>query len=482
MPGSIGFGLTAPMFASPEVLDIFSAQGFIGRMLDVEAALARAQARCGVIPANAAAEITRLCVAGNGVRPGVIDADALAQAAVAAGNLAIPFVKQLTAAVAAQDQDAARYVHWGATSQDILDTALVLQLVDALRIQDAQLLRLADDCAALARRHRDTVMVARTWQQHALPSTFGLKAAGWLDALRRDLARLQSTRLRVRVLQFGGAAGTLASLGKQAPDVAACLADELALSPPALPWHTQRDRLVEVASTLGMLCGTLGKMARDISLMMQTEVGEVAEPVAAGRGGSSTMPHKRNPVGCAAVLTIAARVPALVATLFAAMPQEHERALGGWQAEWDTLPTIVTLAAGALRQMGEVIAGLQVDEARMRANLDLTGGLILGEAYMLALGESLGRLPAHHLVEQASREAVAKGVTLRQAMQNRLAADPALAGLLDAATLDRLSDPTRYTGQSGHFVDAALAEWQAARADRAHDARDTAAAGSPRLP
>ncbi len=451
-------GLTAPMYGSPEVLEIFSAAGFVRRMLDVEAALARAEGRCGVIPAEAAATITQVCAApGQGM-----DLDALAQGAIGAGNLAIPFVKQLTALVSAHDEHAARYVHWGATSQDILDTALVLQLVEALRVEDAQLARLADACADLARRHRDTVMVARTWQQHALPTTFGLKAAGWLDALRRDLARLDETRHRVRTLQFGGAAGTLASLGAQAPDVAACLADELGLAQPVLPWHTHRDRLVEVASTLGMLCGTLGKIARDISLMMQTEVAEVAEPAAAGRGGSSTMPHKRNPVGCAAVLTIATRVPALVSTLLTAMPQEHERGLGGWQAEWDTLPDIVTMTAGALRCMGEIVAGLQVDAARMRANLDLTGGLILGEAYMLALGARLGRLPAHHLVEQATRDAVAQGVTLRQALQGRLDADPALTGLLDAHTLDRLADPTRYTGQAGRYVDAALAEWQTA--------------------
>ncbi|ALM84158.1 3-carboxy-cis,cis-muconate cycloisomerase [Bordetella sp. N] len=454
------------MFGSPAVLEIFSPRGYIHRMLAVEAALARAEARCGVIPATAATRISAVCaMAGTAAGQGSIALEALAEGAIAGGNLAIPFVKQLTALVAEQDAQAARYVHWGATSQDILDTALVLQLVDALHIAHRQLLQLADDCAVLARRHRDTVMVARTWQQHALPTTFGLKAAGWLDALRRDLTRLADTRRRVRTLQFGGAAGTLASLGRQAPDVVACLADELFLSPPALPWHTHRDRLVEVASTLGMLCGTLGKIARDVSLMMQTEVAEVAEPVAAGRGGSSTMPHKRNPVGCAAVLTVATRVPGLVATMFAAMPQEHERALGGWQAEWDTLPQIVTLTAGALRQMGEVAAGLQVDAARMRANVDITGGLILGEAYMLALGDRLGRLPAHHLVEQASRTAAATGVTLRQALQDRLAEDPALAGLLDAATLDSLSDPGRYTGQAAHFVDAALAEWEAARAN-----------------
>jgi len=457
--------LTDPMFGSPAVLDIFSDTGTVRRMLDVEAALARAEARCGVIPEAAALVIEQACAC----EPAqIIDLDALAQAAVSAGNLAIPFVRQLTAAVTQRDAEAGRYVHWGATSQDIIDTALVLQLADALQEVDAGLLALGDACAALTIAHRATPMVARTWLQHALPTTFGLKAAGWLDALRRDLARLDLARTHVRALQFGGAAGTLASLGDDAPAVAAQLAQALQLDLPALPWHAHRDRMVEVAATLGMLTGTLGKMARDISLLMQTEVAEVAEPSGPGRGGSSTMPHKRNPVGCAAVLTAAVRVPPLVATMLAGMTQEHERALGGWQAEWDTLPQIVTLAAGALRQMGDVVAGLQVDAARMRQNLDITHGLILGEAAMLELGRRIGRLPAHHLVEQASRRAVADGTTLRDALARTLADDPSHQGLLDDAALDRLSDPAQYAGQSTSFADAAVDAWRQAREQRNH--------------
>nr|WP_272939555.1 3-carboxy-cis,cis-muconate cycloisomerase [Cupriavidus necator] len=453
--------LTDPMFGSPAVLDIFSDAGTVQRMLAVEGALARAEADSGVIPAAAAAVISEVCR-----DAGIIDRDALAQAAVAAGNLAIPFVRQLTAAVAARDAEAARFVHWGATSQDIIDTALVLQLGDALRVLDADLVRLGQACAALATMHRATPMVARTWLQHALPASFGLKAAGWLDALRRDLGRLDATRTQARALQFGGAAGTLASLGQTAPAVTAALARELDLAAPVLPWHAHRDRMAEVATTLGMLTGTLGKMARDISLMMQTEVAEVAEPSGPGRGGSSTMPHKRNPVGCAAVLTAAVRVPPLVATMLAGMVQEHERALGGWQAEWDTLPQIVTLAAGALRQMGEVVAGLQVDTARMRANLGLTHGLILGEAAMLELGGRIGRLPAHHLVERASQRAVAEGTSLRDALARTLREEPAHAGLLDDAALDRLADPANYAGQSAAFADAAVQAWQSALAGR----------------
>lgn len=452
--------LTDPMFGSPSVLAIFADTATVRRMLDVEAALARAEAQCGVIPDAAADVIAQVCATD------AIDLDALAQAAVSAGNLAIPFVKQLTAAVTQRDAEAGRYVHWGATSQDIIDTALVLQLKDALQDVDAGLLRLGDACATLASAHRATPMVARTWLQHALPTTFGMKAAGWLDALRRDLSRLDQARERARALQFGGAAGTLASLGDDAPGVASQLAKALQLDLPALPWHAHRDRMVEVATTLGMLTGTLGKMARDISLLMQTEVGEVAEPSGPGRGGSSTMPHKRNPVGCAAVLTAAVRVPPLVATMLAGMTQEHERALGGWQAEWDTLPQIVALAAGALRQMGEVVAGLQVDAPRMRANLDITHGLILGEAAMLELGRRIGRLPAHHLVEQASRRAVAEGSTLRDALASTLAEDPAHKGLLDDATLQRLSDPAQYAGQSTSFADAAVKAWRQTREQR----------------
>jgi 3-carboxy-cis,cis-muconate cycloisomerase len=450
--------LTDPMFGSTAVLEILSDVGTVRRMLDVEAALARAEARCGVIPGNAAEAITDVCG-----QLEVIDLEALARDAVAAGNLAIPFVKQLTAAVGQHDANAGRFVHWGATSQDIIDTALVLQLDEALAQVDAELLSLGDACAVLAEDHRCTPMVARTWLQHALPMTFGLKVAAWLDALRRDLERLGRARTQARVLQFGGAAGTLASLGDKAPQVALELAQALGLAMPALPWHAHRDRVVEVATVLGMLVGTLGKMARDISLMMQTEVAEVAEPGGPGRGGSSTMPHKRNPVGCAAVLAASVRVPPLVATMLAGMVQEHERALGGWQAEWDTLPQLLALAAGALRQMRQVVEGLEVDALRMRANLDATRGLILGEAVVLALGPHIGRLPAHHLVEKASRLAVLQGTTLRDALKLTLAEDPSHAELLDATLLDRLTDPANYAGQSVHFTDAAVTGWKVIR-------------------
>jgi 3-carboxy-cis,cis-muconate cycloisomerase len=292
--------------------------------------------------------------------------------------------------------------------------------------------------------------------QHALPITFGLKAAGWLDAVLRHRERLETLRGRVLVLQFGGAAGTLASLGDKGLQVTTALGEELKLTVPDTPWHTHRDRVVEVATVLGMLVGTLGKIARDISLHMQTDVAEVAEPVGEGRGGSSTMPHKRNPVGCAAVLTAAVRVPALVSTMLSGMVQEHERALGGWQAEWDTLPEIVQLSAGALQQMRQVASGLTVDPARMLDNLNATHGQIMAEAVTLALGGKIGRMAAHQLVEKACHRAAATGEHLRRT----LAQDPAIANELPPDELDRLLDPSNYLGQAVGFVDRVLATYR----------------------
>jgi 3-carboxy-cis,cis-muconate cycloisomerase len=329
---------------------------------------------------------------------------------------------------------------------------LILQLRDALALVDTELTLLADALANLAMHHRDTLIVGRTWMQHALPTTLGLKAAGWLDAVQRHQERLTSVRSRALVLQFGGAAGTLASLGHSGLQVAQSLADELQLSLPDTPWHTQRDRIAEVATTLGMLTGSLGKMARDIALHMQTDVAELAEPAGEGRGGSSTMPHKRNPVACAAVLTVATRMPGLVATMLSGMVQEHERALGGWQAEWETLPDIVQLTAGALTQMRQTISGLTVDAKRMRANLDTTHGLIMAEAVTLALGAKMGRLEAHKLVEAACRRAVQSGRHLKQV----LASESAITSELNPEQLDYLLDPANYLGQATTFVDRVL--------------------------
>ncbi len=440
--------LLGPLFAPDDIRAVFSDTARLQGMLDFEAALARAEARVGVISAAAASAIAAKCQAE------LLDATAIARGAVDGGNLAIPMVKQLTALVAKDNAEAARFVHWGATSQDAIDTGLVLQLRAFLPMLEADLGRLATALATLAKTHRDTPEVGRTWLQHALPVTFGLKAAGWLDGVARARARLRELAPRLLALQFGGAAGTLAALGPQGLDVAAALADELKLALPALPWHGQRDRLAEAATVFGLTVGTLGKIARDLTLLMQTDVGEAREPFGEGRGGSSTMPHKRNPVAAASVLAAAARAPGLVATLLSAMAPEHERGLGGWQAEWVALPELATLTGGAARILAETLAGLEVDTVRMATNLELTDGLIMAEAVQMALGAKIGRLAAHDLVEKACRRALADGTHLRDS----LAADGAVTQHLSPAEIERLLDVRNYLGQAGVFVDRALAE------------------------
>lgn len=451
-------GLTEQIYSDREIMAVFSGTETIRRMLEVEAALACAQARCAIIPASAARCIDDVCHVAD--IDSILDLAGIASASIAAGNIAIPFVRQLTAAVHKVDPEAARYVHWGATSQDILDTALVLQIRQVTAQLDQDLLTAAKACACLTAAHRDTIMVGRTWLQHALPTTFGAKTAGWLEALERSREQLRHDGTRIAQLQFGGAAGTLASLGTAAPAVAREFARELGLALPAMPWHAHRDRLAHFSATLGILTGTLGKIARDISLMAQTEIGELAEPGGPGRGGSSTMPHKRNPVGCAAILAAAARVPPLVSTILSAMVQEHERALGGWQAEWDVLPQIAALTGGALRHLVGILDGLEVYPRRMAENLDATNGLILGEAYTLALGARIGRLQAHELVEEASREAVRRDCALSVCIREALAGNPATRDLLSDEEIEVLRNPAHYVGQAAAICDEVLKQWR----------------------
>lgn len=417
-------------------------------MLDFEAALARALTVTGVAPAGVSSAIQAQCKAE------LFATDALAREAALAGNLVIPLVKALTAAVAKSDEKAAGFVHWAATSQDAIDTGLVLQLRAAFDVIEPQIAQLADALACLIEEHRTTLLAGRTWLQQASPVTFGLKTAGWLDAINRHRVRLGAARRQVLVLQFGGAVGTLAALGTQGPAAARALADELKLELPSLPWHAQRDRFAEVATTLGLLVGTLGKIARDISLMAQTEVGEALEPALLGKGGSSTLPHKRNPVGSAVVLAAAIRVPALVSTMLAAMPQEHERGLGGWHAEWETLPEIFLLAAGALSHTTQIVIGLEVHEEKMARNLEATHGLILAEAVAIALAKPMGRMPAHHLIEKASRQALESGRSLREL----LIEDKQVREHLTPAEIDKLLDPKNYTGSAESMIDRVLAD------------------------
>lgn len=437
-------------FTQPAMRAIFSDHGRVQGMLDFEAALARAEARVGVIPASAVAPIAAAC------RAERYDFDALAQAICSAGNSAIPLVKALGRQIAAEDVEAERYVHLGATSQDAMDSGLVLQLRAAIELLESDLAQLADALASQAEAHAGTPLVGRTWLQHATPVTLGMKIAGWLGAITRHRQRLNELKPRLLCLQFGGASGSLAALGEQGFAVAQALADELNLQLPEQPWHTQRDRLVEFASLLGLIAGSLGKLGRDLSLLMQTEAGEVFEPSAPGKGGSSTMPHKRNPVGAAVLIGAATRAPGLVATMFSAMPQEHERSLGLWHAEWEALPELCCLVSGALQQALVLVPGLEVDAERMRANLDLTRGLVLAEAVSIALAQRIGRDAAHHLVEQCCKQAVKDGAHLREA----LGAHAEVAAQLNAEELDRLLDPAHYLGQARRWVERALAEHQ----------------------
>ncbi len=439
--------LLAPMLSSAAMRTVCDDLTYLQHMLDFEAALARAEAATGVIPASAADTIAKSC------RAESFDLAALAEAATRSGNLAIPLVKALTADVARADADAARYVHWGATSQDVIDTASMLGLRAAIDALLSDIDRAVAGFAKLATQHRDTAMVARTWLQHALPMPFGLKLAEYAAALHRSRARLLRLRSEALALQFGGAAGTLAALGDKGLRVAELLAQELKLPLPAAPWHTHRDRIAEAASVFAILAGTCGKIARDIQLMMQTDVAEAFEPAGEGRGGSSTMPHKRNPVAAATALAAATMAPGLAATIFASLVQDHERSAGPWHAEWPTLPMLQLVTSGALAATVDIAEGLEVDVARMRVNLDATHGLIMAEAVTMALAEKIGKSEAHHLVEAASKKAVADKKNLRDV----LAKDPAVTAHLSVERIAELFEPMAYQGVSQALIDRLLA-------------------------
>src|SRR6195952_5212344 len=408
--------LLAPLFSSAAMRAVCDDAAVLQHMLDFEAALARAEAAAGVIPASAVGSIAKACKAE------AFDISALAEAATRSGNLAIPLVKALTAHVAKVDADAARYVHWGATSQDVIDTGAMLGLragIDALLADTG---RAVAGFAALAQKHRHTAVVARTWLQHALPMPFGLKLAEYAAALHRSRKRLQHLRR-----------------------------EKLPL--PDAPWHGHRDRIAEAASVLAILAGSCGKIARDVSLMMQTDVAEAFEPSGEGRGGSSTMPHKRNPVAAASALAASTMAPNLAATIFAAQVGEHERSAGPWHAEWPTLPMLMLVTSGGLAAIVDIAEGLEVDADRMRQNLDATHGLIMAEAVTFALAEKIGKSEAHHLVEAASKNAVASKKGLREV----LAADPKIKTHLSADRLTKLFVPMAYQGASQALIDRLLA-------------------------
>jgi 3-carboxy-cis,cis-muconate cycloisomerase len=431
------------IFGTEQMRKVWSDENRTQRYLDIEAALARAQAHLGVIPAKAAAEITKQA------RVEYIDFEKLQQQTERIGYPVLGVVQQL---VELCRENLGQYCHWGATTQDITDTSAVLQIREALVLIEADLNAAIDATAGLARAHRDTPMAGRSNLQQAVPITFGFKMATLLAAFMRHKARLGELRTRLNVVEFGGACGTLASLGKDGLQIQAALARELGLAPPEIAWHTQRDRIAEAGCFLGLLTGTLAKFATDVKLLMQTEVGEVSEPYLPGRGSSSTMPQKRNPISCCYIHACAASVRQHVAALMDAMTEDHERATGPWEIEWIALPEVFTLAAGALSQARTILSGLNVDPERMRANLDLSRGLIVSEAVMMGLAPYLGRERSHDLVYDICSEVSAgNGIFL-----DLLAAHPAITPHLRRDALSALLDPANYLGMAPQMVDAVL--------------------------
>jgi 3-carboxy-cis,cis-muconate cycloisomerase len=439
--------LFRPIFVPDEIREVLGGRAWLQAMLDAEAALAVAQAQAGLIPAEAAEAISGCCTA-NRFDPKQIGRDGRG-----AGNPVVPLVKALTAAVSVEASgEAARYVHKGATSQDIVDTAAMLVARRAIDLILADFERISAACARLADAHRTTLMAGRTLLQQALPTTFGLKAAGWLVAVLEARRRLLTVRESNLAAQLGGAAGTLASLGPDGVRVLRAFSLELGLAEPVVPWHTARLPIAELGGVLALGAGVMHKLALDIVLMAQTEVAEVAEPSSDGRGGSSTLPHKRNPILAVTAAACARRVSSLAQTLQAAMAQEHERAIGAWHAEWETLSDALSLTGGAAAAMREATEGLQVHPERMRANLDATDGLLLAEQVTTIAAKHLGRLEAHELVETASRRTLERGSSLRE----ELLADPTLREALSSEEIDAALDPTRYLGSAEEFVDRAL--------------------------
>ena len=439
-------GLSPLLAADAAVRGAFSDEATVQAALDFEAALAGVEASCGVIPAYAAAPIAAAC------RAELYDLDALAAGALRAGTLAIPLVKRLGEDVARHDKAAAGWVHFGATSQDVLDTALVLQLRRAMPLLLGQVEAVASPLRRLAREHRDTPMLGRTLLQPGPPITFGLKAAGWLGEIARGAARLRQAADEALLLQFGGAVGTLSALEDKGPEVARALGAALGLPVPEAPWHAHRDRLAAFACAVAVLAGSTGKIARDISLLMQAEVAEAQEPGGQGRGGSSAMPHKRNPTASVVALAACQRVPGLLASIVGGLPGEHERAAGSWQAEAAAHAELVLALSAALSAMAEALGGLRVDPAAMGANLERLRGLVMAEPLALALAPRLGRGKAHELAERLAGEAAATGRHLREVAGG----DAEVGRVLDAATLDEVFDPRNYLGSAGLFTDGLL--------------------------
>jgi len=439
---AIDSGLFRDIFGTAEMRAVFDEDALIDAYIAVEKALARAEAATGVIPAEAARDIdARASIA-------MIDREQLRRDTLNVGYPILPLVSQLSR----QLGDAGRYLHWGATTQDIMDTAAVLQIRSALVLVERDLDAVRAIVASLAQRYRDTPMAGRTHLQQALPITFGFKAAVWLSSLDRHAERLRQIEARVLVAEFGGAVGTLASLGAEGLRVHDAFAAELGLAPAPIAWHVARDGFAETVQFLALLAGTLGKIGTDVMLMAATEVGEVREPFAEGRGASSTMPQKRNPISSEIMIAAARGVAAHAGAMLDAMVQDHERATGPWHLEWLAMPNAFVLAAGALAQARFMLGGLVVDEARMARNLGLTGGLIVAEAVMMGLAPFLGRQAAHEAVYAACREAEESGRPLAEV----LAASPEIAAHLSSERIRSLTDPANYLGSAAAAVDRQL--------------------------
>ena len=435
------------MSDTPTVEHIFSLRTHVAQILRFEAALARAEARAGLIPADAASTIEAAC------RVDAFDVDALEREAARAGTIVIPLVQQLTAKTAAPGRD---YVHFGATSQDAIDTALALQMRDGLEAIDGELRGIGAAAAQLAQAHRRSIMPGRTLMQHAVPITFGLKAARWLSAITRLVRSLAALRADALALQLGGAAGTLAALGAEGDRVAQYLADELGLSAPDIPWHAERDRPATVSAALGVLAGVLAKIAGDVVLMAQTEVAEVAEGPAEGKGGSSAMPQKRNPVDAIQAIAASRLAIGLVPVMLSAMSQEHERGAGGWQTEWTAIPDLFRHTARSASRVRSALTTLDVRPDQMRAHLALGGGALMAESVATALTPHVGRPEALNIVGELSRRAAESG-SLGEAARN----NDRVQSVLDASALERALDPDAYLGSTDRFIDRALAAWSA---------------------
>ena len=432
------------IFSTADMRRVFSDEARTGYYLEIEAALARAQARLGVIPEQAAREIERQCRIEN------IDLDRLKKQTERIGYPILGVVQQIVDLCA---DGLGEWCHWGATTQDITDTAAILQIRAALDLVEQDMEAIAAALADLSRRYRDTPMAGRSNLQQAVPLTFGFKTATLLAAMQRHRERLAQLRPRVLVGEFGGAVGTLASLGADGLKVQAELMKELKLGQPEIAWHTVRDRIGEVGCFLGLVTGTLGKISMDVKLLMQTEVAEVYEPFHEARGSSSTMPQKRNPISCLYIHSTVALVRQHVAALLEAAVADHERSTGPWEIEWISLPEIFLLTSGALAQSRLLVAGLEVDADRMRANLDLTRGMIVSEAVMMGLAPHLGRQRAHDLVYDICRKVAATGEPLVEL----LAQDADIARHLTRKELEAMCDPGRYLGLAGEMVDKVLA-------------------------